>query len=96
MIPLLIAYSSYRNGFYTCDANAPASMASSDRMVQIKHRVTVFPLALECSYTIESHPLESDYETTRRDLGTAWWAGAPVALLAATGVVVVGRRRGSR
>lgn len=96
MIPLSIAYSSYRNGFYTCDEHAPASMASSDRMIQIKHRVTLFPLALECSYTIESQPRESDYVTTRQDLGTAWWAGAPAALLAATAVIVADRRRKSR
>lgn len=93
-IPLSLAYLADRNGHASCDATVPPGMAaSSDRVVQNKHRVTLFPLTLECSYTTEQNPALSDYAVISHDIGTAWWVGAPIALLAAAVVGVTGRRR---
>ena len=92
-IPLALAGLSSRNGHSTCDQNMPEGMGTSTAVVQNKSRVTVFPLVLECSYTTSQRPTEADYVTVTHDLGTAWWAGAPVLLLAAGGVWVATKRR---
>ena len=94
-VPLFIAGVSARNGHYTCDSTMPASLGSTERVVQNKHRVLLFPLALECSYTTVERPTESDYTVVTTDLGTGWWAVASVSLLSAVAVWAVAPKRTS-
>ncbi|GHD82351.1 hypothetical protein GCM10007394_18380 [Salinibacterium amurskyense] len=51
--------------------------------MQTKSRVTVLPLALECSFYAEAPSDEPDYVIVEKDLGTAWWLGVPASFLAA-------------
>jgi len=96
LVPFLIAGISSRNGYSSCGEYEPASMAFSDTVVQTKHRVTLFPLVLECSYTTEIQPDSPDYVIVKHDLGTGWWVGAPASFLAAATLLVASRNRATR
>lgn len=93
VVPLLLAGSSSRNGYYSCAEYEPASMSFSDTVVQTKHRVTLFPLVLECSFTTEFGLASPDYVVVEHDLGTGWWIGAPASFLAAAALWAVSRKR---
>ncbi|WP_010205041.1 hypothetical protein [Salinibacterium sp. PAMC 21357] len=61
--------------------------------MQTKSRVTLLPLALECSFYVEAPSDEPDYVVVEKDLGTAWWLGVPASFLAAAVVWTTSRRK---
>ncbi len=84
----LSAYASLaeRNSQSSCADYVPASLSASEYVVQTKSRVTVLPLALECSFYAEAPSADPDYVVVEKDLGTAWWLGVPASFLAAASV----------